>query len=183
MEHSHHEDLLLFPRIRRFFPNLNMDADKEHERAHEQVQQMQDALDTYANSDKASVANMLNVMNMVLPVWGPEVEEHLRNEESTITVVARKYLPVEYQIEIVRELFAMTSAEKWRQIMPFVVNNLPHNVWKVRYVKAFLWANPLRAQEIGLNLYHSVDSITWLMLTREVPQIIPRGAAGHKRIY
>jgi hypothetical protein len=29
-----------------------------------------------------------------------------------------------------------------------------HYTWKVRYVKALLWGNALRAQEVGLALYH-----------------------------
>jgi hypothetical protein len=39
-------------------------------------------------------------------------------------------------------------------VLPFEVNNLPHYTWKVRYVKALLWGNALRAQEVGLALYH-----------------------------
>jgi hypothetical protein len=67
--------------------------------------------------------------------------------------------------------------------MPFVVNNLPVTQWKVRYLKAFVWSCPQRAQEIGLHVYHGVDSVTWMALAREIPQIVPRGAVDFKRLY
>ena len=76
-----------------------------------------------------------------------------------------------------------TTAERWRVVLPFVVNNLPHYVWKTRYVKALLWGNALRAQEVGLMLYHSVDCDVWNLLCKEIPHLAPRGAAAHKRLY
>lgn len=108
---------------------------------------------------------------------------HLRNEEVTFTTAARKYVSLDEQVKLTEKMFDITGSQEWRLIMPFVVNNLPSDVWKARYVKTFVWACPDRAEEIGLMLYHGVDSVTWLSICQEVPMIAPRGAPGHKRIY
>jgi len=185
MEHSHHEDNVLFPAIRRYFPELNTEADKEHDALHDTVGKLEEALKTYHESHQtlAECQTLLTTTSDVLPAFETSLLEHLRHEENTITVVARKYLPLEYQIDITQRVFDMTSAEKWRRIMPYAVMNLPSPVWKVRYVKAFVWSNPLRAQEIGLHLYHGVDNVTWTLLATEIPAIVPRGAVGHKRLH
>jgi tellurite resistance protein TehA-like permease/hemerythrin-like domain-containing protein len=185
LEHSRHEDTILFPRVRRFFPGLNLDAEAEHGRLHSQVHTLQSAVTRYAQSDKGEAAaqELLNSVNAVFPEWQSAVEQHLRKEEQTFTVVVRKYFPLEYQIEVSREVFDSTSAESWRVVLPFVVNNLPHYTWKVRYVKALLWGNALRAQEVGLALYHGVETDLWNLLVREIPHLAPRGLATHKRLY
>lgn len=183
--HSQHEDKILFPKVRRFFPNLNIGADAEHHSLHAQTNRLAEAMRRYqaGNLSEAAARELLETVNSILPVWQPQVEEHLRNEEATMTVVVRKYFPLDYQVQVNREVFDSTSSEEWRKVLPFVVNNLPHYVWKARYVKALLWGNHLRAQEVGLMLYHGVDSDLWNMLVREIPHLAPRGAALHKRIY
>lgn len=181
-EHSKHEDNILFPRTRRFFPNLNADADAEHEKLHKDLHEIQEALRLYRVEEMtAEVA--IQRMQAILPAWGQEMLVHLRNEEHNITVVARKYFPVDYQVQITKEVFESTSGDAWRHVLPYIVNNLPAPGWKVRYVKTLLWANPLRAQEIGLMLYHGIDSVTWSYLTQELPELIPRGLSGFHRIY
>jgi len=185
LEHSRHEDHILFPRIRRFFPALNQEADEEHDRLHNQTNTLQQAMSAYNSSDKsaASAQAFLSSVNSVMGEWQTAVDAHLRNEEQTMTVVVRKYFPLEYQIEVAKEVFDTTSGDTWRVMLPFVVNNLPHYVWKVRYVKALIWGNAMRAQEVGLMLYHTVDSDLWNLLVREMPHIAPRGLAEHHRLY
>lgn len=188
MEHSRHEDEVLFPRLRRFFPGLNPAMDAEHEAAHTAVHKMEEAIHKYRDliEDQHSTVGaveMITVLKENFASWVEMVLPHLRNEESTITVAARKYLSLDYQMQISREVFDVTPASGWRLVIPFVVNNLPTAVWKSRYIKTFTWGYPSRAQEIGLMLYHSVDAITWLSIIKELPEIIPRGLPGHKRIY
>jgi hypothetical protein len=107
----------------------------------------------------------------------------LRNEESTVTVAVRKYVPLDYQREITKDVFDLTSGEDWRIVFPYVINHLPLPVWKVRYIRTFVWAAPYRSQEIGLMILPHVDSVTWAFLTREIPEIIPRGLSGYHRYY
>ncbi len=184
-EHSRHEDNILFPAVRRLFPGLNKDADLEHHGLHDQADAMAAAITQYKSSARNVVAaqELLKVVNSIMPAWQQAVDTHLRNEEKTMTVVVRKYFPLEYQIELAKQVYDTTTAERWRVVLPFVVNNLPHYVWKTRYVKALLWGNALRAQEVGLMLYHSVDCDVWNLLCKEIPHLAPRGAAAHKRLY
>lgn len=42
---------------------------------------------------------------------------------------------------------------------------------------------PERAQEIGLIIYRGIDTVTWSFLASEIPEMIPRGIAGYKKIY
>lgn len=42
---------------------------------------------------------------------------------------------------------------------------------------------PERAQEIGLIVYRGVDSVMWAFLVSEIPEMIPRGLEGYKKIY
>ena len=42
---------------------------------------------------------------------------------------------------------------------------------------------PERAHELGHIIYRGVDSVLWAYLSSEVPEIIPRGLPGYKRIY
>eukprot|EP01038_Epipyxis_sp_PR26KG_P015307 gene15307-20629_t len=100
--------------------------------------------------------------------WGKDLLPHLRDEEETMTIV---------------DSYEITAIDKWRKIMPFVIDNLPMPIWKTRYVKTLLWALPMRAQEIGLTLYLGLERTSWQFLALEVPEIIPRGLPGHKRIY
>lgn len=184
-EHSRHEEQVIFPRIRRYFPALNEQADEEHETVHKLVDEMRKAIVEFRSTkkEKMDVLTLMSVMQVLLPAWGEHVLPHLRNEECTFTVVARKYMPIDEQIQLASEVFDLTDSTTWHQVMPFVINNLPCDVWKVRYLKTFLWAQPSRAQEVGLMVYHGVDSITWLMLVKEMPEIAPRGLPSHKRVY
>ena len=42
---------------------------------------------------------------------------------------------------------------------------------------------PERAQELGLIIFRGTDSVLWAYLCNEVPEMIPRGLQGFKRIY
>ena len=42
---------------------------------------------------------------------------------------------------------------------------------------------PERAQQIGAIVYRNVDAVMWERLRGEVPEIVPRGAAGWQQYY
>lgn len=198
--HSAHEDEVAFPMMRRFFPGLVPDVDAEHESLHATVigwkalvQEYRDtsrahAGDAEAGGSAATVATLgqkvLSTLAADFGAWSTAVQAHLRHEEDSITVVARKYLPLELARQVTHACFTeVTTAEDWAVMFRFVLASLPVFQWKIRYVKAFVWGVPERAQEIGLIVYRNVDRATWLALTQELPEIIPRGLAGHQRLY
>jgi hypothetical protein len=69
----------------------------------------------------------------------------------------------------------------WFELVPWVLNNLPMRMQRVRYLKTFLWAVPERAQQIGTMVALGSDPVQWALLAAELPEIIPRGAKGWAR--
>lgn len=185
--HSQHEDHVIFPAARRFFPALNPSMDSEHEQLHADLGKLVELVRNFqskkGNEQVAAGKEMIASLKKTFAPWGDYALDHMRNEEATVTNVVRKYMPLEYQMELTKRVFELTSGEEWRKVLPWVVNNLPVSAWKVRYVKTFIWAAPTRAQEIGLMLYSGVDSVTWVFLAREIPEIVPRGLCCSQRIY
>ena len=185
-EHGAHEEQVLFPHLRRFHPGLNPSMDLEHEEEHETVRLMEGAIQRWRNgntADSAVAGAMLEVLQAELPRFLEHLGQHTRNEESTITVVARKYLTLERQKEIANKVWDLTPTDSWYKVLPYAIENLPMPMWKVRYIKTFIWACPDRAQEIGLICYRTLRSVDWTFLAKEVPEIIPRGLPGWKRQY
>jgi hemerythrin-like domain-containing protein len=185
-EHGNHEDNILFPTLRRFHPNLNPSMDEEHAHEHAVVAKITHAMQKWKDgnkSDGAAIAALLQVLKAELPEFLDHLDLHTRNEESTITVVARKYLTLASQKDVANRVWDLTPIDNWYTIFPYVMENLPIPMWKVRYVKTFVWANPDRAQEIGLICYRTLRSVDWAFLSKEIPEIIPRGVPGWKRIY
>ena len=77
------------------------------------------------------------------------LEEHLRGEEDHI-LPSRKVMNIELQKQLVRRLWAATDAAKWETVLPFVILHLPRHVQRVKYIQAFTWAMPERAQQSAL---------------------------------
>lgn len=184
LEHGKHEEHVLFPAVCRYFPGFASEAHEEHEQQHQIVDKMMEAIGKWRESKNAvaSIA-MVNLLQAEFPAWTASVLEHLRHEEASISVVARKYFTLEIQKDLTNRVFDLTPTNKWDIIMPFVIKNLGMPMWKTQFVKTFIWANPSRAQEIGLMLYRCLDSCTYVNLAEEVPEMIPRGDAGHRRAF
>jgi hypothetical protein len=47
------------------------------------------------------------------PAFSAHLQDHLRNEENTVTVVMRKYLSLGRQVDLCRKSFESTSSEDW----------------------------------------------------------------------
>jgi hemerythrin-like domain-containing protein len=184
-EHGEHEEKVLFPVLRRFHPNLNPSMDEEHEYEHNLLATMQTAVNTFNDGEQnpAAMVQLLQELKGTFPEFSSHVLEHLRNEERTITVVARKYLTVAQQKEVNNRVWELTPVENWYITMPYIIKNLPHPQWRVRFVRTFIWAKPDRAQEIGLICYRTLNSVDWEFLAQEIPEIIPRGVRGWVRQY
>lgn len=197
-EHGKHEEEVLFPAARRYFPNLNLAMDAEHAYEHEVMERMETAVKNYESNvgssieegksgdkekQQAEAAALLQVLRAELPAWGDHVLAHLRNEETTVTLAIRKYIPLAVQRDLAAAAFNSTSVEDWHVIIPFMMKNLPAPVWKARYLKAFIWGRPEFAQILGLMVYRTVDSVVWTFVSTEVPEIIPRGLPGHSKLY
>lgn len=133
-EHGSHEDNVVFPSLRRFHPNLNPSMDDEHHHEHAVVEKMNDAIQKWKDgnkSDSAVIGALLQVLKAELPDFLDHLDKHTRNEESTITVVARKYLTLDCQKNIANKVWDLTPIDNWYTIFPYVIANLPIPMWKV----------------------------------------------------
>lgn len=184
LEHGNHEESVLFPAVNRYFPGFIGSAHHEHEEQHVVVEKMSDAIQKWRESTNAGTTSaLISVLKAELPNWSTHVLEHLRHEEAGISVVARKYFPLDVQKRLTEAVFTLTPIEKWYLIIPFTLKNLAMPMWKAQFLRTFIWANPSRAQEIGLIVYRTVDSVTWASLAEEIPEMIPRGNCGFRRAY
>jgi tellurite resistance protein TehA-like permease/hemerythrin superfamily protein len=81
-EHGNHEDLVLFPTLRRFHPGLNPSMDEEHEYEHSIVLNMQQVIQKYkdSNGSSESIGPMLQLLKEEFPSWAQHLLDHCRNE-------------------------------------------------------------------------------------------------------
>lgn len=184
IQHGRLADDYMFIANRRFFPNLNPAMDEAHHYEHVLADEMLDAVRAFrAQRTAAQGEALLAVLNRVYPAWGAHVVEHSRDEEATVLVSSRKYVPLETMMRLAATAYASTPVEEMNVVLPFVVKYLPHPEWKVRYLRCYLWGNPAVAQEIGMCLYRHCDDVHWAFLSERMPEIIPRGLPGYRRLY
>lgn len=159
IEHAKHEDELLYPAIRRYMPKLQMSIFDEHDEGHKLNNELLELITNFRAkfSDEDNAESILIEIRRKFKEWGDHLLPHLRAEEETMSVAARKYLSLEQTCEIIKKAYELTPMDEWRRILPFVVKNLPHPTWKIRYIKTIVWTIPYRAHEIGLALYHGCD--------------------------
>lgn len=124
MEHARHEDEILYPHIRRYFPQMCQSIDEDHEIGHKLTHDIDHLMKEY-RAGKIAVEPFLAELKSLYPKWSELLLPHLRHEEETLTIAARKYLPIELSMDIIRRSYEITPIEEWRRIMPFVIDNLP----------------------------------------------------------
>ncbi|GAX15836.1 hypothetical protein FisN_2Lh445 [Fistulifera solaris] len=184
-EHAKHEDEIIFKTFNDFFPQhakkWNDDHSEDHAHLDRWVSLANKLLDT--SLTLAERESALTQLQQQITPWFGHFEGHLRGEEDHLNPVGRKYLPLAVMKEMSRKTWEITPADRWEVIIPFIVNNLPRHEQRVRYLKVLTWSLQERAQQIGAILYRHTDAVMWERLTREVPEIIPRGVPGWRRYY
>ena len=184
--HGDGEDNVLFPAVRAVFPVFEPSVDAEHAAQHAVMGEIEAAAAVLRASDSSSSAvvhSALTTLATKFPAWGTHMLDHMRHEENSITVVARKYFALDRAVELTRAVYNGTSPSDWAVVLPWVITHLPHPGWKARFVRSFAWAMPDRAQELGLILYRGCDSAVYASLVDEIPEIAPRGTPGWRREY
>ena len=112
-----------------------------------------------------------------------DFELHLQGEEMHLQRLGRKQLNVDLQKAMIRSVWDMTPVDVWQIMMPWIVENAPMHQQRVKFVRAWLWSVPERAQLIGRMIYMKCDPAIWERLVVAVPEIVPRGVAGWRRFY
>lgn len=184
-EHAKHEDEVIFKIFNDYFNAHAKVYNDDHSEDHRKLEEWRVLCNKLLDNDLSNAVRQeaLDVLKKDLPAFFDHFLEHLQGEEDNLNPIGRKILPLEVQKQISREAFRITSAERWEVIIPFIINNLPRHLQRVRYLKVLCWSLPERAQFIGAIVYRNVDAVMWERLRVEVPEIIPRGEANWKRYY
>ena len=184
-EHSKHEDQIIFKAFNDWFHDHALKFNNDHDEFHVIMHEVETAANELLNMDLELAARQtaLDRLKTMLPDLFATFLDHLQGEEDNLQPIGRKHLPLEIQKQISRDVWNSTSADKWEVVIPFVINNLPRHLQRVRYLKALLWPMPERAHQIGAIVYRNVDAVMWETLRVEVPEMIPRGLPNYRRYY
>jgi hypothetical protein len=71
----------------------------------------------------------------------------------------RLHVNLQESIDVVRRVWAITSLDSWRIIMPFLVRSQFIHARRVRALQCFLWALPEKAHVIGRIVHEGVDEV------------------------
>jgi tellurite resistance protein TehA-like permease len=184
-EHSKHEDEVIFKVFNDFFHDHAKSFNDDHDEFHATMADVTKNANMLLNRSltMGQRQEALSALKKLLPPFFASFETHLKGEEDNLQPIGKKHLPLEIQKQISRDVFKITTSERWEIVIPFVVNNVPRHVQRIRYIKGLIWSMPERAQQIGAIVYRNVDAVMWERLKEELPEIIPRGEAGWWRYY
>eukprot|EP00538_Stauroneis_constricta_P000528 CAMPEP_0119546512 /NCGR_PEP_ID=MMETSP1352-20130426/899_1 /TAXON_ID=265584 /ORGANISM="Stauroneis constricta, Strain CCMP1120" /LENGTH=996 /DNA_ID=CAMNT_0007591223 /DNA_START=151 /DNA_END=3141 /DNA_ORIENTATION=+ len=184
-EHSKHEDDVIFKMFNDWFNEHAKKYNNDHDGYHRVFEEVSQAANQLLDMTLSLGVRQdaLDVLKRILPPFFDDFEEHLQGEEDNLVCIGRKHIPLELQKQMSRKVFEITDATNWEIIIPYVLNNLPRHMQRVRYLKVLLWSVPERAQQIGMIVYRNVDAVMWERLRVQVPEMIPRGAHNWRRYY
>jgi tellurite resistance protein TehA-like permease len=184
-EHAKHEDEVIFKTFNDFFTDHAKKYNEDHAEDHVKIAKWcglaNSLLDVKLVLEDRKAA--FKELKSDLVLFFDHFADHMLGEEDNLNPIGRKHIPMELMKQISREVWLKTSADRWEIIVPFIIENLPRHMQRVRYLQVLTWAMPERAQQIGAIVYRNVDAVMWERLRTEVPEIIPRGAPGWKRYY
>jgi len=184
-EHAKHEDEVIFKTFNDFWAEHGKKWNDDHDADHKLIDSWKVLVNTILHPQGGADQKQSAIQQLQrdMPPFVEHFLEHLQGEEDHLNPVGKRYLPLELQKQISRRVWEITPAERWEVIVPYLVNNLPRNPQRVRYLKTLCWAMPERAQQIGAIVHRNVDSVKWEMLRIELPEIVPRGAFNWRRYY
>lgn len=182
--HSVHEDKVLFKYMDQYFPGVTDKFREDHEEEHIELEKFSGWVKTLEISeDSASRSAAVRELQAALPPFFDHFEEHLVGEEVHLQPVGRKNFPISLQKKLMEDIFDLTPPDVWAKFMPWCINNQPMIMQKVRFLRAWMWAMPDRAQYFGRVVQMGVDSVLWARLMQWVPEIAPRGDTYHVKYY
>mmetsp|Transcript_24281 Transcript_24281/g.32351 ORF Transcript_24281/g.32351 Transcript_24281/m.32351 type:complete len:987 (+) Transcript_24281:202-3162(+) len=182
-EHAKHEDEVIFKTFNDYFHEHALKYNDDHAKDKIKMEEWRLLINGILEKTTADPSSVLSRLQEELPPFFDHFEEHLKGEEDNLQPIGRKHLPLAIQKQISRDAFGITNAKKWEVMIPFIINNLPRHMQRVRYLQVLCWSMPERAQQIGAIVYRNVDAVMWERLRVEIPEIIPRGAYNWRRYY
>eukprot|EP01099_Mayorella_cantabrigiensis_P000588 TRINITY_DN1262_c0_g1_i1.p2 TRINITY_DN1262_c0_g1~~TRINITY_DN1262_c0_g1_i1.p2 ORF type:complete len:146 (+),score=29.32 TRINITY_DN1262_c0_g1_i1:769-1206(+) len=126
---------------------------------------------TQDNSEKSAAVQMLQGE---LGDLGKELITHIQWEEENLEWILRKYINVDQQKEILREIIKSLPLTTWRKIIPHLMQNIANPAKRNRMLKCFLWAMPEGVQMLSVWLQDALSPYFISRTILYVPELTPR---------
>lgn len=173
--HSKQEDEVLFKAFNDYFPGPSDKYITDHEEDRPVLDLLSTLIERLGGEKEESYADDVVELQKQVSTFMAHLEEHLLGEEVHLQPIGRKHICLEVQKGIMRKMWDMTPSEVWSFYLPWIINNQPMMMQRVRFIRAWLWVLPENAQLIGRMIALGVDPILWARLMEYVPEIAPRG--------
>ncbi|KNC79050.1 hypothetical protein SARC_08537 [Sphaeroforma arctica JP610] len=175
--HAQQEDEFVFPTLHQYVPEHSVHAEDDHIQHREAFGLIGKIVraGSQERADKAkgdSDAHFL--LQTELRALVSDLKHHMDWEEQHLQPISRKYVPVQMQKTIVRQMWESVAASEWRVLVPVLIRYMPYHYQRVRWCRSLLWAMPERGEQIGLYLYHGLSDVYWAALLTDVPELAPR---------
>lgn len=184
--HALHEEKVIFKEFEDYVPGSCSRQHGEHEHDEHLMQRWNNCLEVLeSGKDFASMKKSMSILHREIPDFLESFEEHLQGEEKHLQRLGRKQLCFDLQKDMIRRIWNMTPSAVWAEFLPFVIENMPMQQQRVKFVRAFaVWSLPERAQMMGRMIALGVEPEIWERLVSQVPEIAPRGEPKYwKRYY
>ena len=175
-EHSEYEERVLFPVYRGYFPDVTNSATEDHHRDAATLQKMLDGIQTirttHEKSEKSAAVQMLQGEIQEL---GKELITHVQWEDENLEWILRKFINVDQQKDILRDIIKSVPLTTWRRIIPHMMHHIPNPAKREKLIRCFLWAMPESVQMVSVWVQDSLSPYFLARTVKNIPEIIPRG--------
>jgi len=178
--HMKHEEEVLFNSFRALWPGVTSGADDEHDRDAKEIEAVNALVERLHETTGEERKAILARIATDLKEYSAHAVQHIDNEEAHLSFLNRKYIPLKWHKQIVREMFERTSVAHWARIVPFVLKNQYVHARRIRFLHALRLALPEHLQQIGKWVYEGVDEFSFNRLLVDVPEIAPRHSTCHE---
>jgi len=174
-EHSEYEERVLFPVYRGYFPDVTNSATEDHQRDAATLQKMLDGIQTirttHENSEKSAAVQMLQGEINDL---GKELLTHVQWEDENLEWILRKFINVDQQKDILRDIIKSVPLTTWRRIIPHMMHHISNPAKREKLIRCFLWAMPESSQMVSVWVQDALSPYFLRRTIMNIPEIIPR---------
>jgi hypothetical protein len=111
------------------------------------------------------------------------VHANMDEEETTIFPLARRYIGAKEANLMIARCWTAVQPDQWNVIVPYVVDFLPSDEARARWLETLAHANPEHVQLIGKMLYEQLDTFAYDRLIIDLPEMRPRMTSGYSRVW
>ncbi|XP_004343597.2 hypothetical protein CAOG_07723 [Capsaspora owczarzaki ATCC 30864] len=179
--HSTHEDQVLFPMLRQWFPTITFSQGEEHANESLHFTNIAQVIGTgdagrkaFDELDAAGKLERCRAAAAMMKELAVETLNHMDNEEINLSPIIRKHVSTKMQKQMMSTMFALNTPVELKFMFGFALEFAPFHGQRARFVHCLRWAFPERMQLYGQWMYEATSPLTWSRLMTEVPDMAPR---------